>query len=138
LHGALPGQESDHARQRQLVDAFLAAAQEGDFERLLMVLHPDVVLRADAGAGALGPSQMVRGARAVAGQALRFAPIGRNARPALVNGSPGLIAVLDGRPMAVLAVTTRDGAIAEIDILADPERLRRLDLSAWAIDGVIR
>ena len=137
LRGAAPSQDADRARQRQLVDAFLAAAQGGDFERLLLVLPPDVVLRADAGAGPMGPSQLVRGSAAVAGQALRFAPIGRNARPALINGSPGLIAVHDGQPLAVLAVTMQDGLIVEIDILADPERLRRLDLTAWAVDGVI-
>ena len=137
LRGAAPSQDADRARQRQLVEAFLAAAQGGDFERLLLVLHPDVVLRADAGAGPLGPSRLVRGSTAVAGQALRFAPIGRNARTALINGSPGLIAVQHGQPIAVLSVTTRDGTITRIDILADPERLRRLDLTAWAVDGVI-
>jgi RNA polymerase sigma factor (sigma-70 family) len=137
LRGAAPSQDADRARQRQLVDAFLAAAQSGDFERLLLVLDPEVVLRADAGAGPMGPSRLVRGSAAVAGQALRFAPIGRNARPALINGSPGLIAVRDGQPIAVLAVAVRDGRIVEIDILADPERLRRLDLTAWAVDGFI-
>ena len=130
LGAAGPAAEIDHARARQLVDAFLAAAQSGDFDGLLAVLDPDVVLRADAGSGPLGPSQLVRGSRAVAGQALRFAPIGRNARRASVNGSPGLIAVQNGRPIAVLGVRIRQDKIIGIDILADPERLRRVDLAA--------
>jgi RNA polymerase sigma-70 factor (ECF subfamily) len=134
LRGASPTDDVDHAQQRRLLDAFLAAAREGDFERLLAVLDPDVVLRADAGAGPLGPSQLIRGARAVAGQAVRFAPIGRHARPALVNGTPGLFATANGQPLAVLSVTIRHGRILEINILADPERLARLDLTAWEAD----
>jgi RNA polymerase sigma-70 factor (ECF subfamily) len=129
---AAPAGDVDHARQRELVQAFLAAAQHGDFDRLLTVLDPDVVLRADAGAGGLGPSQVVRGSRAVAGQALRFAPIGRHAVPALVNGSPGLVAVQHGQPIAVLGVRIRQQKIIGIDIVADPARLRRLDLTAWS------
>lgn len=134
LQGATQTQNTDRARQRHLVDAFLAAARSGDFDRLLAVLDPDVVLRADAGAGALGPSQLVRGSRAVAGQALKFAPIGRHARPALVNGSAGLIAIQHGQPIAVLGVRIKGEKIVEIDILADPERIRRLDLTAWSTD----
>jgi RNA polymerase sigma-70 factor, ECF subfamily len=134
LRGAAPMPDADHAQQRELLDAFLAAARDGDFDRLLAVLAPDVVLRADAGDGPIGPSQVVRGARAVAGQALRFAPIAGHAQPALVNGSPGLVAAPRGRAIAVMGVTVRDGKIAEIDILADPERLHRLDLTAWATD----
>ena len=111
LRGASPTDDVDHAQQRRLLDAFLAAAREGDFDRLLAVLDPDVVLRADAGAGPLGPSQLIRGARAVAGQAVRFAPIGRHARPALVNGTPGLFATANGQPLAVLSVTIRHGRI---------------------------
>ena len=130
LQASGPTPETDHTRQRRVVDAFLAAARQGDFEGLLAVLDPDVLLRADAGAGPLGPSQLVRGARAVAGQALRFAPIAGHARPALVNGTPGLVAAPHGRPVAVMALTVRDGRIAEINILADPDRLSRLDLPA--------
>ena len=96
------------------------------------MLDPDVVLRADAGAGALGPSQLVRGSRAVAGQALRFARTARHARPAMVNGSPGLIAMQHGRPVAVLGVRISRGKITGIDILADPARLRHLDLGRAA------
>ncbi|MGH3422047.1 MAG: sigma-70 family RNA polymerase sigma factor, partial [Streptosporangiaceae bacterium] len=111
LRGAAPADTSasDHAQQRQLLDAFLSAARDGDFDRLLAVLDPDVVLRADAGAGPLGPSQLVHGARSVAGQALRFAPIARHARHALVNGTPGLVAAPHGKPVAVLGVRIRDG-----------------------------
>jgi RNA polymerase sigma factor (sigma-70 family) len=134
LRGAAPAPPADHAQQRRLLDAFLAAARQGDFDRLLAVLDPDVVLRADAGAGPLGPSQLVHGARAVAGQALRFAPIARDAQPALVNGTPGLVAAPHGQPISVMGVTIRHGKIVEINILADPERLRRLDLTAWATD----
>ncbi len=131
LRGVTPTGDTDNVRQRQLLDAFLAAARMGDFDGLLAVLDPDVVLRADAGTGPLGPSQLRRGASSVAGQALRFAPIGRNARSALVNGSPGLVVVQDGRPVAVMGVMIRDGRIIEIDILADPVRLDRLDFTAW-------
>ncbi|MCW2540099.1 MAG: polymerase subunit sigma-70 [Frankiales bacterium] len=131
LRDADPAPDASHVQQRQLLDAFLAAARNGDFDGLLAVLDPDVVLRADAGAGPLGPSQLVRGASEVAGQALRFAPIGQHARPALVNGAPGLFATHHGQPIAVLGVTIQHARITEINILADPERLRRLDLTGW-------
>jgi RNA polymerase sigma factor (sigma-70 family) len=121
-----PAPEADVARQRELVDAFLAAAREGDFDGLLAVLDPDVVLRADAGDGPLGPSRLERGAQAIAAQALRFAALAEFARPALVNGKPGLVTMPGGRIVAVMGLTVRDGRIAEIDILADPDRLERL------------
>ena len=124
-----PGAITDLARQRRVVDAFLAAAREGEFERLLTILDPDVVLRADAGVGPLGPSQLVRGAHAVIGQARRFSPLGRYARPVLVNGGPGFIIVTDGEPLALMAITVVGDRITEMDILADPERLARLDLT---------
>ena len=117
------------ARQRRVVDAFLAAAREGEFERLLTILDPDVVLRADAGVGPLGPSQVVRGAHAVIAQAKRFSPLGRYARRVMVNGSPGFMVVTDGEALAVMAITVSGDRIVEMDILADPERLARLDLS---------
>ena len=117
------------ARQWTVVNAFLAASRDGDFERLLTILDPDIVLRADAGAGPFGPSVLVRGAREVIAQAQRFRYLGRFARPVLVNGAPGFMVVRDGEPLAVLAVTVRDGKIAEMDILADPARLARLDLT---------
>jgi RNA polymerase sigma-70 factor (ECF subfamily) len=120
---------TDLARQHRVVDAFLAASREGEFERLLTILDPDVVLRADAGLGPLGPSQVVRGAHAVIAQAKRFAPLGRYGRRVIVNGGPGIMIVTDGEPLAVMAITVRDDRIVEMDILADPERLARLDLS---------
>jgi RNA polymerase sigma-70 factor (ECF subfamily) len=128
--GPAPGAPADLSRQWAVVDAFLAASREGDFARLLAILDPDVVLRADAGAGPLGPSTLVRGARQVIAQAQRFAPLGRFARPVLVNGGPGFLVARDGEPIAVMAVTVRDGKIAEMDVLADPDRLARLDLTA--------
>ena len=129
LGGTAPAPDADLARQREIVDAFLAAAREGDFGALLAVLDPDVVLRADAGAGPMGPSRLVHGSRAVAGETLGFARFARFARPVLVNGTPGLIAAPDGQPISVMGVTIRGDKIVEIDVLADPERLRRLDLT---------
>ncbi len=119
---------ADLARQWTVVDAFLAASREGDFEGLLAILDPDIVLRADAGAGPFGPSVLIRGAREVIAQAQRFASLGRFARPVLVNGAPGFLVVRDGEPLALMAVTVQDGKITEMDILADPVRLRQLDL----------
>jgi RNA polymerase sigma-70 factor (ECF subfamily) len=120
----------DLARQWTVVDAFLAASREGDFEGLLAILDPDVVLRADAGAGPFGPSVVVRGAREVIAQAQRFAPLGRFARQVLVNGAPGFLVVRDGEPLALMAVTVQDGKVTEMDVLADPDRLAALDLTA--------
>jgi RNA polymerase sigma-70 factor, ECF subfamily len=114
------------ARQRQVVDAFLAASRDGDFQRLLELLDPDVVLRAEAGDGPLGPSRLVRGAAEVAQQAQRYASLARFAQPVLVNGAPGLLAAPNGRPMALLSLVVRNDRIVEINILADPERLSRL------------
>jgi RNA polymerase sigma-70 factor (ECF subfamily) len=119
---------ADLARQWTVVDAFLAASREGDFEGLLAILDPDVVLRADAGAGPFGPSVLIRGAREVIVQAQRFASLGRFARPVLVNGAPGFLVVRDGESLALMAATVQNDKITEMDILADPVRLRQLDL----------
>ncbi len=134
VQGQAPVPDGDLASQRTAVDAFLAAARDGDFEALLAVLDPDVVLRADGGvsAGAAG-SRVVRGARAVAEQALAFSQLAPFVRPALVNGAAGLVATPGGQPVSVLGFTVARGKIVEIDILADPTRLHRLDLSA--LDG---
>jgi RNA polymerase sigma factor (sigma-70 family) len=129
LRGADAPAASDPARQRQVAEAFLAAARGEDFESLLAVLDPDVVLRADAGTGPLGPSQLVRGAPEVAASAHRFTRLARLARPVLVNGTPGYLVAWNGRPLAVIGLAVRDGKITEIDILADPERLSQLDLA---------
>jgi RNA polymerase sigma factor (sigma-70 family) len=122
-----PLRAADVARQRHIVDAFLAAARNGDFAGLLALLDPDVVLRADAGAA--GSSRVVRGAHTVADQVLAFAPLARYARPVLVNGTPGLLATQNGQPLSVLGITLRGAKIVEIDILADPTRLQQLDLT---------
>jgi RNA polymerase sigma factor (sigma-70 family) len=123
--------DADLDIQRRVAAAFLAAARDGDFDALLEVLDPDVVLRADL--GPLGRSREVRGAAAVARQALTYSRLGLITRPALVNGAVGAVTTLDGEPFAVGAFTVRDGRIVEIDILADTERLRRLDLTI--LDG---
>jgi RNA polymerase sigma-70 factor (ECF subfamily) len=128
LRGASGPGGSDPARQREVAEAFLAAARGDDFEGLLAVLDPAVVLRADAGAGPFGPSRLVKGASEVAAQAHRFAPLARLARPVLVNGTPGFLIARADQPLALIGLAIRDGKITEIDILADPERLARLDL----------
>jgi len=113
-----------------VADAFLAASRGDDFEGLLAVLDPDVVLRADAGTGGpLGPSRLIYGAADVATQAHRFAYLSRFAHQVLVNGALGFIVVQNGQLLAVIGVAIRDDKITEIDILADPERLSRLDLT---------
>ncbi|ETK37729.1 RNA polymerase sigma factor SigJ [Microbispora sp. ATCC PTA-5024] len=120
--------DADVPRQREVVDAFLAAARDGDFEALLALLDPDVTLRADVGAEPPGASRVVSGAAAVAGQALAFAWRAELARPALVNGAAGVLVADGDRPVAVMGFAVARGRIMEIDILADPARLRRLDL----------
>jgi RNA polymerase sigma factor (sigma-70 family) len=119
----------DLARQRKVVDAFLAAARGGDFDALLEVLDPDVVLRVDRGAVRPGESREVRGATAVAEQVRTFARLARFARPALVNGAAGFVVAPRGRPVAVAGFTVAHGKVVEIDLLADPARLRALDLT---------
>jgi RNA polymerase sigma-70 factor (ECF subfamily) len=120
--------DTDLASQRKVVDAFLAAARDGDFEALVAVLDPDIVLRADA--GVLGPgSRVVRGAAAVALGAMQFSRLAPHVRPALVNGAAGVVAVRDGSPISVAGFIVRGGKIVEMDVLADPERLRQLDLT---------
>jgi RNA polymerase sigma-70 factor (ECF subfamily) len=118
---------------RKVVDAFLAAARSGDFEGLLAVLDPDVVLHADDGSGA---SRLVRGAREVATRA-RFASARRVAHPAMVDGASGFVATEGGRPVAVLAFTIVDGRITAIDALQGPTRLAGLGLEAFVADPVI-
>ncbi|MFE1763422.1 RNA polymerase sigma factor SigJ [Streptomyces angustmyceticus] len=129
VQGTAPAADTDRARQREVVDAFLAASRGGDFEALLAVLDPDVVLRADAGDAPEGVSKLVRGARAVVEQALAFSRVAAFARPALVNGAPGLVTARGGRPFSVMGFTVAHGRIVEINILADPARLRGLDLT---------
>ena len=121
--------DADLERQREVVDAFLAAARDGDFEALLEVLDPDVVVRADRGAVPAGASREVRGAEAVARQALGYARLGLLTQPALINGVAGTVTTRDGQPFSVGAITVRGGKIVALDILADPARLRQLDLT---------
>jgi RNA polymerase sigma-70 factor, ECF subfamily len=119
--------DADLGTQREVVAAFLAAARDGDFQALLEVLDPDVVLRADL--GPLGGWREVHGARAVAGQALFYSRLGLITRPALVNGAVGTVATLDGELFSVGGVTVRGRRIVAMDILADPARLCELDLA---------
>lgn len=122
--------DRDVRRQRNVVDAFMAAASQGDVERLVAVLDPDIVLRADGGAAA-GLSRVVQGASAVAAQAATFSRSGLSSQLVLVNGDLGFVSRRpDGRLFSVLGFTIAGGKVVEIDILADPERLGRLDLSA--------
>jgi RNA polymerase sigma factor (sigma-70 family) len=118
--------DPDLDAQREVVDAFLAAARDGDFDRLVSVLDPDVVLRADLGAGR---SREVRGPEAVIGQAMMYAQLRLAMKPALVNGAVGLVTTRDGEPFSVGAFTVRGGRIVEMDWLADAARLRELDLT---------
>jgi RNA polymerase sigma factor (sigma-70 family) len=118
--------DPDLGRQREVVGAFMAASREGDFEGLVAVLHPDVVLRADL---ALGVSRHVRGAEAVAGQARMYHRLEQFSRPALVNGAAGIVVASDERAYAVMGFTVADGKVVAIDILADPERLEPLALT---------
>lgn len=127
---ATPSDAAEAARQRRVVAAFQAASAGGDFEALLAILDPDVVLRADVGAGsAFGPSRVLHGAEAVAAQARRFAPLSQYAHPVMVNGGPGVIVAPNGQPVALLAMTVSGDRISEIDIIADPVRLARLSLT---------
>jgi RNA polymerase sigma factor (sigma-70 family) len=129
VRGTATVPDPDLARQREVVDAFLAAAREGDFQALLAVLDESVVLRADYGAARTGASRLIRGARSVAEGALAFSRLAPFARPALVNGVAGIVTAREGRPLSVMGFTVARGKIVEIDVLADPERLRRIDLA---------
>ncbi|MER7929221.1 sigma-70 family RNA polymerase sigma factor [Streptomyces sp. NPDC096057] len=134
VQAAGPSTDPDLARQREIVEAFLAAAREGDFDALVALLHPDVALRADSGALIRGAaaSKALRGAHTVAEQALFFAPFAHHARLVLVNGSVGVVNAPDGRLLSVMGVTIAEGRITEMYILSDPERLARLDANGTA------
>jgi RNA polymerase sigma factor (sigma-70 family) len=119
--------DADLDTQREVVDAFLAAARDGDFERLVAVLDPDVVLRVDLGPAA--GSREVRGAEAVASQAATYSRLGLVTQPALINGAMGLVTTREGQPFSVQGFTIKGGKIVEMDILADPARLSQLDLT---------
>ena len=121
--------DRDVARQREVVDAFFAAAHGGDFDALVAVLDPDVVSRIDAGAGALIPSGVLHGAATVARQTLAIASIAAPKHPVLVNGAAGVVITLGGQPVAVMGFTVSGGKVVEINSIVDPDRIRRLDLS---------
>jgi RNA polymerase sigma-70 factor (ECF subfamily) len=131
VRGATPAEEPDLRRQRRVVDAFLAAARAGDFDALVAVLDPDVVFRADRGRLAVADAPpVVTGAAAVAEQIVARAPrFASFARPAIVNGSAGLIAVPHDRPIAVLGFSISRDRIVEIDLVADPEKLNALTVT---------
>ncbi|HET8617715.1 MAG TPA: sigma-70 family RNA polymerase sigma factor [Acidimicrobiales bacterium] len=122
----VPAPDADLARQREVVDAFFAAARGGDFAALVALLDPDVVLRADFGARRPEESRVLRGAETVAGQAISFSLPHADLHPALVNGMAGVVVTVAGRPFSVMGFTVADGRIAEIDAIADPERVRRI------------
>jgi RNA polymerase sigma-70 factor (ECF subfamily) len=130
VQGQAPTSEADLRKQRRVVDAFLAAVQDGDFEALVAVLDPAIVLRADGGA-VKGMSRLVRGAQAVVAQAAAFSKLGLSSQVVLVNGNIGVVSRLpDGRLLSVIGFTIAGGKVVEMDILADSDRLGRLDLSA--------
>jgi RNA polymerase sigma-70 factor (ECF subfamily) len=129
VRGQAPTSDADLRTQRRVVDAFLAAVQNGDFEALVAVLDPDIVLRADGGA-VKGLSRLVRGTQAVMAQAAAFSKFALSNQVVLVNGNIGLVCRLpDGRLFSVIGFTIAGGKVVEMDILADPDRLSRLDLS---------
>ncbi len=129
VQGAAMVPDANLTRQREVVEAFLAASRSGDFEALLAVLDPDVVVRADRAAVPPGVSREVHGAPAVAEQALTFARRARFAQPTLVNGAVGVVVAPRGRLFAVMIFTITRKKIVEIDVITDPARLRQLDLA---------
>jgi RNA polymerase sigma-70 factor (ECF subfamily) len=126
VQSAAPAPAPDLTRQREVVHAFMAASHGGDFEGLLAVLDPDVVLRADGGKALAAASKLIRGAEAVVRQALTFARFRRAYREVLVNGAPGIVSYVDGRAAGLMSFTIVDERIVAIQIIFDPERLAAL------------
>jgi RNA polymerase sigma-70 factor (ECF subfamily) len=131
IRDAAPSPDADLVAQHAVVDAFFAAGRAGDFDRLVAVLDPEVSLRGDFGPGPTG-LRSVQGAAEVAGLARSYAAPEREARPAVVNGAAGAVIFIADRPTAIMGFVVRGGRIATIDVLADPERIARIDLSALA------
>jgi RNA polymerase sigma factor (sigma-70 family) len=130
VRGSAPQPDADLGEQRRVVDAFLAAAREGDFESLLALLDPDVVLRVDGGTRRASLSRELRGIEAIAEQAAGgYKAFSQFARPVLVNGAVGLVVAPKGRPYSVMGCTVKGGKITRMDILADPDRVAELDLT---------
>ena len=125
----VPTPDPDIGRQREVVDAFFAAARRGDFDALVSVLDPDIVERVDAGPARPDITRLVRGASVVAGRAIMFDQPSARLRPVLVNGAAGVVVTVGGEPFAVMAFTVSGGRIVEIDVLADADRLNRLDVA---------
>ena len=133
VRGAAPPKpDPDLARQREVVDAFFAAAHGGSFDALIAVLDPEVVVRSDGGSAQPQLTTVLRGSAAVARRVLQFARPSASLRPVLVNGAAGVVAMIDGRPFSVMSFTVVAGKIVEINAIADPERLRALDLTILA------
>jgi RNA polymerase sigma factor (sigma-70 family) len=130
VQGAAPPQHVDLARQRQVVDAFLAALREGNFEALVTTLDPDVLLRDDSASLPPGSAALLRGAQAVGAHALTFSQDARFVEPALVSGAAGLAIVPHGRLIGALGFTVRHDKITEIEMISDPRRLRHVDVTA--------
>jgi RNA polymerase sigma-70 factor (ECF subfamily) len=118
----------DLERQRVVVEAFFAAARKGDFDALVEVLHPEVVIRADGGRARPSANHVIRGAAEVAGRAMTYAALSEHVRPVLVNGVAGVLVAPGGRPFSIMAFTVAGDRVVAIDALADPERLERLEL----------
>ncbi len=129
VQGAAPTPDPDLTHQRAVVDAFFAAARDGDFDALVAVLDPDVVLRADGGTARTRPTVVINGARAVAGQAVTATRLAPFVRPALINGTAGVVVVVGRRVFSVMGFTVVHGKIVAIDVLYDPERLTDFDLT---------
>jgi RNA polymerase sigma-70 factor (ECF subfamily) len=130
VRGAPASPDADVARQREVVDAFFAAARGGDFDALVALLDPDVVVRSDGGPRRPQLSAVVRGAAEVAGRAMTFARPAAVIRPALVNGAAGVVIFAAGRPITVMGFTVAGGRIVAIETLADPDRIATLGLGA--------
>jgi RNA polymerase sigma factor (sigma-70 family) len=130
IRGADTTPDAEPAAQHEVVEAFLAAARHGDFDALVAMLDPDVVRREDRGTGTIVET---RGAEDVASTARAFAQLGLEVSPALINGAAGWVALRDGQVQAIAAVTQRNGRITAIDVLLDPARLERIDLSVLGL-----
>jgi RNA polymerase sigma factor (sigma-70 family) len=129
VRGAPTEPDASLPAQREVVDAFFAAARDGDFDALVAVLDPEVVLRSDGGDARPGTTVEVHGAHAVASRAMMFAKLAPYVRPALINGAAGVVVTPRGRPFSVMGFTVAGGRVVAIDALADPERLAQLDLT---------
>ena len=129
MQGQAPAPDPDLTRQRDVVNAFFAAARDEDFDALVTVLDPDVVLRSDGGGARARHTVVIAGAQTVAKRALTFGRLFPFARPALINGAAGVIVAAQGRPLSVMGFTVTGGKIVAIDVIADPDRLHQFDLT---------